>query len=108
MARVYLAQDLKHHRRVALKVLRPELAMALSAATTLAHDRLTEGNLALGTPHYMSPEQVVGEVALDGRADIYSLGCVLYEMLTGTPPFSGPTPQSIALQHAQSSPPLVR
>ncbi|HZI76324.1 MAG TPA: protein kinase, partial [Gemmatimonadales bacterium] len=84
------------------------IAMAISAATTLGHERLTEGNLALGTPHYMSPEQVVGEVSLDGRADIYSLGCVLYEMLTGSPPFSGPTPQSVALQHAQSSPPMVR
>jgi eukaryotic-like serine/threonine-protein kinase len=84
------------------------IAMAISAATTLGQERLTEGNLALGTPHYMSPEQVVGEVPLDGRADIYSLGCVLYEMLTGTPPFSGPTPQSVALQHAQSSPPMVR
>jgi tRNA A-37 threonylcarbamoyl transferase component Bud32/tetratricopeptide (TPR) repeat protein len=84
------------------------IAMAISAATTMGQDRLTEANLALGTPNYMSPEQVVGEVQLDGRADIYSLGCVLYEMLVGSPPFTGPTPQSIALQHTQSSPPSIR
>jgi tetratricopeptide (TPR) repeat protein len=84
------------------------IAMAVSAATTLTEERLTEGNVALGTPHYMSPEQVVGQTPLDGRADIYSLGCVLYEMLTGAPPFSGPTPQSVALQHAQSSPSPIR
>ena len=84
------------------------IATAISAAASDNEERLTVENLALGTPLYMSPEQVQGGVQLDGRADIYSLGCVLYEMLVGTPPFSGPTPQSVALQHAQSSPPLVR
>jgi serine/threonine-protein kinase len=58
-------------------------------------DRLTETGITLGTPYYMSPEQGVGERALDARSDIYSLGCVLYEMLAGEPPFTGPNQQAI-------------
>jgi serine/threonine-protein kinase len=199
MATVYLAEDLKHHRRVALKVLRPEIARALGSArflreieTTaqLAHphilplldsgdadgalfyvmpfvegeslrewltrekqlpledairitreiadalnyahghgvvhrdikpenilleaghavvtdfgiaraidqaggERLTETGVTLGTPAYMSPEQTTGSRELDGRSDIYSLGCLLYEMLSAEVPYTGPTPMAI-------------
>jgi serine/threonine-protein kinase len=60
-----------------------------------AERRLTQTGLTLGTPVYMSPEQAVAERALDGRSDVYSLGCVLYEMLAGQPPFVGPTAAAI-------------
>ncbi len=212
MATVYLAEDLKHHRRVALKVLRPELSPALGAdrflreietASRLQHphilslhdsgeaagllyyampyvegeslrarlarevqldatdavriaeevadalacahaagvlhrdikpenilltgghavvadfgiaraidavaaDRLTETGLALGTPHYMSPEQASGARVLDARSDLYALGCVLYEMLAGEPPFNGPSSQAILARHAVDPVPCLR
>jgi tRNA A-37 threonylcarbamoyl transferase component Bud32/tetratricopeptide (TPR) repeat protein len=199
MATVYLAKDLKHHRKVAVKVLRPELAAALGAerflkeievtaklqhphilplhdsgeaggflyyvmpyvegeslrdrlnrekqlslddvaqitrqvasALTYAHshdvihrdikpenillspggailadfgiaraldltgaEEITATGIAMGTPAYMSPEQAAGESWLDGRTDVYSLACVVYEMLGGEPPYTGPTPRAI-------------
>ncbi|MGH2628409.1 MAG: serine/threonine-protein kinase, partial [Anaerolineales bacterium] len=199
MATVYLAEDLKHERRVAVKVLRPELAAALGPerflreiqiAAVLAHPhilplhdsgeaagflfyvmpyvegetlrerlvrqrqlpigeairivqevadglgyahtlgvvhrdikpenilfmgghavvadfgvatavgvaggaRLTESRFSVGTPVYMSPEQAMGEDNVDGRSDTYSLGCMLYEMLTGEPPFGASSPQAV-------------
>jgi eukaryotic-like serine/threonine-protein kinase len=56
---------------------------------------ITKTGLAVGTPQYMSPEQATGAGGVDGRADLYAMGCVLYEMLVGEPPFTGPTPQAI-------------
>src|SRR6266568_91824 len=211
MATVYLAQDLKHHRKVAIKVLEPELAAALGperflreieiaaglnpphilplydsgeAATSLyyvmpyvegetlrdrlkregqlpledavritrevadalsyahSHDvvhrdikpenilfqaahavvsdfgiaraitaaagaSLTATGIAIGTPGYMSPEQGAASARVDERSDIYSLGCVLYEMLAGEPPFTGPSAESIVRQHLAAAPPRV-
>ncbi|NIO31919.1 MAG: protein kinase, partial [Gemmatimonadetes bacterium] len=70
--------------------------------------RVTESGHAVGTPHYMSPEQAGGEAELDGRSDLYSLGCVLYEMLAGEPPFTGRTARAVIARHmAESPPPLL-
>jgi serine/threonine-protein kinase len=72
------------------------IARAVDAAGA---EKLTQTGMAVGTPAYMSPEQAVGE-QVDGRADIYSLGCVLYEMLVGQVPFTGPTPQAVMARHS--------
>ena len=77
------------------------IARAISEA---GGERLTETGLAVGTPTYMSPEQAAGERTLDGRSDVYSLGCVLYEMLAGQAPFTGPTVESIVRQHIAAEP----
>ena len=212
MATVYLADDLKHHRKVAVKVLRPELAATIgadrflreietaarlnhphilplydsgavgtilfyvmpfvrgeslrqklvrekrlsigdalavtrqvAAALDFAHsegvihrdikpenillhegeamvadfgialavqsargDRLTDSGMMVGTPEYMSPEQAVGEPALDARSDVYSLGCVLYEMLTGESPHKGPSARAMIAKRLTSPVPSVR
>jgi serine/threonine protein kinase/Tfp pilus assembly protein PilF len=72
------------------------IARAISAA---GGEKLTGTGLSLGTPSYMSPEQAAGDSELDGRSDLYSLGCVLYEMLVGDPPFLGHSPQQILARH---------
>src|SRR6266852_3550675 len=77
------------------------------AITAAAGGNLTETGIAVGTPAYMSPEQAAGSKDLDGRSDLYSLGCVLYEMLAGQPPFTGPTVESLAHQHITVEPPPV-
>ncbi len=212
MATVYLAEDLKHHRQVAIKVLRPELAASLGVerfvreieiaanlthphilplhdsgeadgflyyvmpfikgeslreridreekldikeairltdqvASALSHahelglvhrdikpenillaadqaivadfgiaravevaggERLTGTGLAVGTPAYMSPEQAVGDKNVDARSDVYALGCVVYEMVTGRAPFEGATPQEMLAKHAVDTVPGLR
>ncbi len=72
-----------------------DFGIALAASRTEGGSRMTQTGMSLGTPHYMSPEQAMGERDLDGRTDQYALGCVLYEMLTGEPPFTGATAQAI-------------
>ena len=77
------------------------------AITAAGGEKLTDTGIAVGTPAYMSPEQSVGEQALDGRTDIYSLGCVLYEMLAGEPPHTGPSAQAIFAKRLQAPLPRV-
>jgi serine/threonine-protein kinase len=78
-----------------------------TAMSEVGPERLTETGMTLGTPVYMSPEQAAGDRDLDGRSDLYSLGCVLYEMIAGQPPFPGPTAESIIHQHLTVEPPSV-
>jgi DNA-binding SARP family transcriptional activator len=80
------------------------IARAISAA---GGDRLTETGFSVGTPAYMSPEHAGGQQPLDGRSDIYALGCVLYEMLAGQPPFTGPSLESVVQQHLAAEPPDI-
>jgi eukaryotic-like serine/threonine-protein kinase len=68
------------------------IALAVSQA---GGSRMTETGMSLGTPHYMSPEQAMGEREITARSDVYALGCVTYEMLLGEPPFTGPTAQAV-------------
>jgi Tol biopolymer transport system component len=72
-----------------------DFGIALAASRVDGGTRMTETGMSLGTPHYMSPEQAMGEREITPRADIYALGCVLYEMLTAEPPFVGATAQAI-------------
>ena len=80
------------------------IALAVNSA---GGERLTETGLSLGTPAYMSPEQVVGDREIDGRSDIYSLACVLYEMLAGDPPFVASTPQAVLARHVTDPVPPI-
>jgi len=104
---VAAALDYAHRQNVIHRDIKPEnilihdgqalvadfgIALAVSEA---GGSRLTETGLSLGTPHYMSPEQAMGDRELDARSDVYSLGAMLYEMLAGEPPYTGNTAQAI-------------
>src|SRR2546422_3431958 len=122
MAIVLLAEDLKHRRKVAVKVLRSDfgttvgaerflreigIARAISAAGETRSRALTQPGAVIGTPDYMSPEQASGDRELDGRCDQYALACVLYEMLAGQPPFTGPTMESVLIRHLTVAAPRI-
>jgi len=77
------------------------IARALSSTST---ETLTQTGLAVGTPHYMAPEQAMGDREVDARADIYAVGALLYEMIAGEPPFTGPTPQAIVTRSMTEAP----
>jgi eukaryotic-like serine/threonine-protein kinase len=74
------------------------------AASKAGGSRMTETGMSLGTPHYMSPEQAMGEREITARSDIYALGAVLYEMLTAEPPFTGATAQAVVARVVTESP----
>jgi serine/threonine protein kinase/Tfp pilus assembly protein PilF len=79
--------------------------MDFGIARSLKSKGITGTRMMIGTPEYMSPEQVDGEGEIDQRSDIYSLGVILYEMLTGRVPFDGETPLSVAYKHKNKTPP---
>ncbi|HET6576984.1 MAG TPA: protein kinase [Gemmatimonadales bacterium] len=117
---VALALDYAHRHGLIHRDVKPENILledgqavvadfGVAAAMEVAGDeRLTESGRVVGTPAYMSPEQAGGEGPLDGRSDIYGLGCVLYEMLGGEPPFTGVTPQGVMIQQIVAPPPPLR
>jgi eukaryotic-like serine/threonine-protein kinase len=109
-----------HEHGVIHRDIKPENLLLTKDGSTLVADfgiaralmaddvRLTETGLSVGTPTYMSPEQAAGDRHLDARTDVYSLGTVLYEMLAGEPPFTGPTAQAVIAKRLVSEVPRVR
>jgi serine/threonine protein kinase/Flp pilus assembly protein TadD len=101
------ALDYAHRNQIVHRDIKPENIMLnegepmvmdfgiAKAVTAAGADTLTQTGMVIGTPAYVSPEQAAGEVEIDGRSDQYSLGCVLFEMLTGKRPFTGPTVQAV-------------
>jgi serine/threonine-protein kinase len=84
-----------------------DFGIAKAVAAAQAVTPITSTGISVGTPAYMSPEQATADRDVDGRSDLYSLACVLYEMLAGTPPFTGPTAESLVRQHVMAPPPPV-
>jgi len=112
------ALDYAHRSQVIHRDIKPENILLHEDAALVADfgigkaasggKSVTQTGMAVGTPAYMSPEQAGGETDVDGRSDLYSLGCVLYEMLSGEPPFTGPTAMAIISKRFVSPVPKVR
>jgi len=113
------ALDYAHRHGVIHRDIKPENILLTKDGDTLVADfgiakalsgaeRLTETGMAVGTPTYMSPEQAAGDRDLDARTDVYALGTVLYEMLAGEPPFTGPTAQAVIAKRFSGEVPKVR
>jgi len=113
------ALDYAHRHHVVHRDIKPENILLHDGAAMVADfgigkaltgtgGSITQTGLVVGTPAYMSPEQASGELDTDGRSDLYSLGCVLYEMLAGEPPFTGVTPQAVIAKRFVSPIPKIR
>src|SRR5690348_9760261 len=113
------ALDYAHRHGVIHRDIKPENILLTVEGDTLVADfgiaralggdeHLTQTGMSVGTPAYMSPEQASGEKAIDARTDIYSLGAVLYELLAGEPPYTGPTAQAIILKRFTEPVPSAR
>ncbi|HEX9164687.1 MAG TPA: protein kinase, partial [Gemmatimonadales bacterium] len=113
------ALDHAHRRGIIHRDIKPENILLTGAHARVADfgiaraavaggEALTQTGIAVGTPTYMSPEQATGSSEVDSRADIYSLGCVVYEMLVGEAPHTGPTPQAILARKLGVSVPSLR
>jgi serine/threonine-protein kinase len=113
------ALDYAHRHGVIHRDIKPENILLTAEGHTLVADfgiaralggdeHLTQTGMSVGTPAYMSPEQGSGDKTIDARTDIYSLGCVLYEMLAGEPPYTGPTAQVIIMKRFTEPVPSVR
>jgi serine/threonine-protein kinase len=112
------ALDYAHRQRVVHRDIKPENILLHEGAAMVAdfgigkalsgQGSVTRTGMTVGTPAYMSPEQASGEPDLDGRSDLYSLACVLYEMLAGEPPFTGPTAQAVIVKRLVDPIPRIR